>query len=258
MPSDKLTDRAIRSLERGPRPTKTTKVADGKGLCLEVPPVGSLRWRYRFRVNGKEQKLSLGLYPEVSLREAREIRADMAHKRRTGINPAQERAAERAPLKGASPTFQQVAEDWLPLQAWKSVSAEKNRQRLVRYAYPKFGDTPVSEITALMIKDVIAEIGQKTRETARRVLILVRGVMSYALELGLIPSDPTPSRKACIGASKPGEEGHRAAILETAPLQAFWRAPPYWRLHPSRHSGASSKRTRRARKCRGLVFNSSS
>lgn len=88
-----LTDTAIRKAQPGPKPRK---LADAKGLYLEISPAGGKWWRLKYRIAGKEKRISLGTYPETSLRDARE-KADSARELLAGgQDPSDQRKAERA------------------------------------------------------------------------------------------------------------------------------------------------------------------
>jgi hypothetical protein len=105
-----LTDTSIRNSK--PR-AKPFKLADGKGLFLQVTPTGSKRWRIKYRFEGKEKLLSLGIYPETSLAKARE-RCDAARKQLAdGIDPAQHRKATKASkAELVTNSFEVVAREW--------------------------------------------------------------------------------------------------------------------------------------------------
>ena len=107
----KLTVTRIKSelANRGPKPRK---VADGQGLYLEVPPTGHGRWRFKYRIDVKEKRASFGLYPEVSLREAREAHQEMRKQHSNGIDPSLERKAKKARVEADGETFEVVAREW--------------------------------------------------------------------------------------------------------------------------------------------------
>lgn len=109
-----LTDTEARKTPPGERPKK---LFDGAGLYLLVNPNGTRWWRLKFRVAGKEKLLSLGVYPEVSLKAARERRDELRKQLQAGIDPGQQRRAEKHFQATASAnTFEAVANEWLHLQ----------------------------------------------------------------------------------------------------------------------------------------------
>jgi hypothetical protein len=87
-----LTDTTLRSLKPGPKPRK---VSDGKGLYIEVAPTGGKWWRLKYRIGGKEKRLSLGVYPDVSLRDARDRRDDARKLLARRIDPSEQRKADK-------------------------------------------------------------------------------------------------------------------------------------------------------------------
>ena len=106
-----LTDTRIKAVRRSQEIGRHT---DGSGLVLDATSSGALLWRYRYRIGGKENLYAIGAYPEVSLKEARDLR-DAARKLvRQGINPAHHRKAEKLRQTYANAnTFRAVAEEWL-------------------------------------------------------------------------------------------------------------------------------------------------
>ncbi|GFE83377.1 hypothetical protein GCM10011487_53770 [Steroidobacter agaridevorans] len=108
-----LTELEIRSARATEKPIK---LFDGDGLYLFVQPNGGRWWRFKYRFNGKERELSLGVYPEVSLKLARTRREDARRAVAQGIDPSAERKAAK---EARQVTFELVAEEWLALQAKK-------------------------------------------------------------------------------------------------------------------------------------------
>jgi len=105
-----LTDVVLRRLKPGP---KTVRMADEKGLYLEVSPSGGTWWRLKYRFDGKEKRLALGVYPEVSLKEARERRDGARGMLRDGIDPGANRKARKtAEAKAGTDSFEVVAREW--------------------------------------------------------------------------------------------------------------------------------------------------
>src|SRR5260370_16438343 len=106
LPTQMLTNAVI----SGSKPReKPFKLADGGGLYLLVTPAGSRWWRLRFRVRGKEQMLSLGVFPDVSLKEARERRDQARRDLAKGIDPSAKRKTEKL---ASGDTFKAIAREW--------------------------------------------------------------------------------------------------------------------------------------------------
>src|SRR3546814_6658686 len=111
---DKLTATAIRNAKPADKPVR---LFDGRGLYLEVTPTGRRYWRLKYRYAGKEKRLALGVYPEVTLAEARTYRDDARRQLREGRDPSAARRPERREAKlSAAHTHEGLAREWLASQ----------------------------------------------------------------------------------------------------------------------------------------------
>ena len=130
-----LTDKTIKSLVPG---EKKTRHFDAGGLYLEVAPSGGKWWRLKFRYGGKEKRLSLGTYPTVSLREARERRDGAKKMLANGIDPSAARKEEKAEARAASETFEVIAREWHGsfLKGLTERSASEILHRIERDVFP--------------------------------------------------------------------------------------------------------------------------
>ena len=106
-----LNDVAIRAAKPGPKPMK---LSDDRGLFLLVQPSGGKLWRLKYRIAGKEKKLSLGRYPDVALKDARERGAEARKLIAAGIDPSEKKRIDRldATLKAAT-TFKAVTDEYI-------------------------------------------------------------------------------------------------------------------------------------------------
>ncbi|MBT2747530.1 MULTISPECIES: Arm DNA-binding domain-containing protein [unclassified Lysobacter] len=121
----KLTDKALRAIKPQER---IYNIADGDGLSLEVWPNGGRYWRFRYRFAGKAKRLSLGVYPEVSLKEARDSLTVARATLRGGVDPSRDRKeAKQALLTAEDRDFSKVAADWLAYNrpGWASETYRK-------------------------------------------------------------------------------------------------------------------------------------
>jgi integrase len=146
-----LTDSKIKAL----RPKESLyRVADGKGLCLEITPNGSKLWRFRFRLHGKAGMVALGAYPSVSLAEARKKRDEAAELVSNGLNPAHHRKAK------VTNTFRAVAEEYLADQAelWTPRTLKQRRALLETHIFPAIGDRPISDISSADVLRILQDI----------------------------------------------------------------------------------------------------
>ncbi len=207
-----LTELAIRKAKATEKPQK---LFDGGGLYLEVPPTGNKRWRLKYRYQGKEKLLSLGLYPTITLAEAR-VRRDEAKKLlANNIDPSQERkATQAAKFASESGRFEVVAREWFAKfqSQWAESHAKVNMQRLERDVFPWLGDRPIAEITAPEVLETLNRIVDRgSIETAYRVKGLISQVLRYGIATNRVTHDVTAG---LVGALPPSPENHLAAILE--------------------------------------------
>ena len=136
-------------------------------MYLLVQPSGRW-WRFKYRFQGKERELSLGVYPEVSLKLARERREQARRTVAQGIDPSAERKAAK---EARQVTFELIAEEWLALQAKKlaPVTYDKARWMLSTFIYPRLGSRPIAGITAPELLAALRMIEARgTHETAHR------------------------------------------------------------------------------------------
>ena len=179
-----LTDVKIRTAK--PK-QKAYKLFDGDGLYIEVNPSGGKWWRFKYRHNGKEKRLSLGTYPEVPLAGrkdkssgaliagARERREAARHLLAEGIDPSEQRkAAKAANTELAANTFEAVAREWLTKFAprWKPSSVERKLQIFERDVFPWIGSKPIAMLNAPEVLSVLHRIESRgASETAARARI---------------------------------------------------------------------------------------
>jgi len=149
-----LTDTTIRNA----KPTdKPQKLFDGGGLFLFIPPSGAKSWRLKYRFQGREKLLTLGTYPQFSLKEARERSADAKKQLTGGIDPA---AEKKAKAQSVQTSFTAVALEWLENQksVWSEDYANMTLQRLERNIFPFLGNQPINEITPPELLAVLRKI----------------------------------------------------------------------------------------------------
>jgi hypothetical protein len=154
-----FTDTAVKNAKPGP---KITRLVDERGHYLEVSPAGGKWWRPKFRVDGKERRLSLGTYPDVSLKDARQ-RRDQARKQvAAGIDPGEVRKAEKAAKKAGAlnTTFEAVACAWLEKSAdgWDKGTQDKVRASLVNHVFPRIGHMAVKAVRPADVRELVQAI----------------------------------------------------------------------------------------------------
>ncbi len=148
-----------------------TKLSDERGLYLEMPPSGGKWWRFKYRFGGKEKRLSLGVYPDVGLKEARERREDSRKILGNGIDPGEDRkAVKSASVIQAADSFEVITREWIGKNA--NVWAEGHYTRVVslfeRYVFPRIGARPIAEVTAPELLEIIRCI-EKREAVASKV-----------------------------------------------------------------------------------------
>src|SRR5688572_26939252 len=156
--TNKLTDLAIRSFIRKRRDgvAQNAKVSDGGGLYLTLTPAGTPVWRVKYRLGGRERLYAIGIYPAITLDEARAEREKIKAHIRQGHDPVAERRLARTTAAASTDkTFESVAADWLAKQRWSDIHRAKSSRALERDVYPRIGNLPVKRITAAMVAVVI-------------------------------------------------------------------------------------------------------
>lgn len=202
---------------------KPLKLSDEKGLFLEVRPGGGKWWRLRYRHAGREKMLSLGVYPEVSLADARERRDEARRLLASGIDPSAARKAERAAQAGAE-TFEAIAREWFETrrEGWSAGYADKVIRRLELDVFPRIGNEPISAISPPALLAVLRRIEARgVVETAHRALESCSQVFRFAIASGRAQSDPGRDLK---GVLRQPEPVHFPAITRPDRLAELLRA----------------------------------
>ena len=217
-----LTDVVIRSAKPT---TKALKLYDSGGLYLEVSPSGGKWWRLKYRFNGKENRISLGVYPETTLRDARERRDTERKLLAEGMDPSKSRKTEKsAQANRAANSFEQVAREWFAKfsPSWAPAHAARKIRLFERDIFPWIGQQPIAEITAPELLSVLHRIEKRgVSETERRALVSCGQVFRYAVASGRAERDPSGDLR---GALPPVKGEHFAAITEPDSLATILRA----------------------------------
>lgn len=217
-----LTDILIRRA----RPSgKTQRLFDAGGLYLEIAPSGGKWWRLKYRIAGKEKRISLGTFPQVGLKEAREARdrakVDIAAQR----DPSELKQRERHEQQvRTARIFEAVARRWLEHRepAWTKQTLAMIEASLTNHVFPRIGATPIDEVEPRVVRAVVKEIeASGAAETAGRVFQRIRAIYRYAIAHDLTATDPTYSLKPAE-IFKPRQTRHRASLPEAA-MPAFLR-----------------------------------
>ena len=207
-----ITDIAAKSAK--PR-EKSYRIHDERGLYLRIDPNGSKYWIVRYWVDGREHQKSLGPYPVLSLREAREKRDAIHNARARGERPEDRRAV---------PTFEAIMTEWLRVRMKDKSSGymKSVHLRLKKYILPALGNIPIDRITTgdvLRMCRRIENLG--FIETAQRVKVLAGQVLRFGIAEGWIENDPTV---ALSGALQTPPRRNMATVTDADQIAAIYRA----------------------------------
>tara|TARA_B100000315_G_C14514249_1_gene558443 strand:+ start:286 stop:1383 length:1098 start_codon:yes stop_codon:yes gene_type:complete len=186
-----------------------------------IQPTGARWWRFRYRFGGKPKLLSLGVYPAVSLKEARRRRDEARQLVANGVNPVDKRKATHA--DDTADNFETVAREFYEsrLPSWAPRHAAMVLMRLEKYAFPTLG---AQSIAAVRAQDILAALkpiqDQEKYETASRVLMVVRQVCRHAIATGRITGDPSAAVRPAL---TPVTPTHFAAITDPKEIRPFLR-----------------------------------
>ena len=168
---------------------------DGGGLYLELAPNGGKWWRLKFRFTGKEKRLSLGVYPHVALKQARERRDEARKMLANGVDPSEQRKATKsAATERAANSFEAIGREWFASFSpkWVKGHSDKILRRLEHNVYPHIGGRPIAEITSQEMLAVLRKVESRGAiETAHRTKQNCSQVFRYAVATGRADRDPT-------------------------------------------------------------------
>lgn len=217
-----LTDLQIKQLKPGP---KTERYTDGKGLYLEISPSGGKWWRFKYRFGGKEKRISLGVYPEINLKDARIRCEDAKRKLQDGIDPSLERQSQRACRMGAAEhTFEAIAREWFSHRKHEIAENHSGRifSRLERDVFPWIGNFPIDQVTAPAVLALLRRIAARGAvESAHRAKSNISQVMRYAIATGRAERDPCPDLKGALPSPR---VSHFSAIVDPRKVGPFLNA----------------------------------
>jgi integrase len=227
--SDKAIRAAIKAAQSQPRDSKATALQDGGGLSLLVQPeTGAAWWRLRYWISSKENRLSLGTYPTITLAAARQRVAAARKLIADGVDPSDQRKADKERTRaqniareieaaGGPPvgSFEAVAREWLRMKHEPDVSAghaERTRLRLEQMAFPFIGRDPIDKIYAPTLLRMLRKIEARGAiETAHRVKDACGQVFRYGIAAGYCDRNPAADLRDAL---RPVPARHHAAIID--------------------------------------------
>ena len=203
---------------------KAYKLADGAGLYLEVVPSGSRYWRMKYRFNGKERRMAFGVYPAVSLAQARALRDEAKKKLAEGIDPSfakkEEKLVRDVQLNN---TFQAVALEWhgTKVSRWSEGYASDIIEAFNKDIFPYIGQQPVNEIKPLVLLNVLRRMESRgATEKAKKVRQRCSEVFRYAIVTGRAEYNPA----ADLTSAMSGHESKHYPFLTGEELPDFFKA----------------------------------
>jgi integrase len=216
MARDRLSDARVRSAKRAAQPYK---LYDGGGLFLLVHPNGSRYWRFKYRFGDKEKLFAIGVYPDVTLSEARAKALDARRIVSEGADPVIERRRHRAnSAASAVETFQAIAEEWMAsrMGVWSPSYREAVQSALAANLFAQIGQLPIRSISVPVLRDALLLMERRGALVAlRKVRMWASMVFRYAISTGRAENDPAAPLRGTFKAHK---SGHFAALTKPSEL----------------------------------------
>lgn len=213
-----LTDIQVRNAK--PR-EKAYKLGDERGLYLLVHPNGSRYWRQKYRFHGKERTLAHGVYPDVSLKDAREARDDARKLLAKKIDP---QAVKRSEKLAEQHSFEAIAREWFDKfsKNWAPTHSSKIIGRLEKDVFPYVGNLPITKLGAPELLRVLRRVEHRgANDSAHRIRQTAGQVFRYAISTGRAERDPSQDLR---GALAPAKQAHFGTVTEPKAIGALLRA----------------------------------
>jgi integrase len=191
MALDCLKHTEVHNAKPGDKPKKLT---DGGGLYLLVNPNGSKWWRFDYRFDGKRKTLSMGVFPETGLKDAREKRNAARKLLAADSDPGEQRkAAKAAGVERAANSFEVIAREWLAMKQpeWTPKQFDKERDRLENHAFPRIGGLPIADLGVAEIRPLLTHLVKRSHiEQAHRLRHQLSRVFRFAVATERATRDP--------------------------------------------------------------------
>ena len=195
---------------------KPYKIADTDGMYLLVDPQGRKYWRLKYRFGGRERKFAIGVYPEVSLKEARIIRDEARKKLREGVDPSWQKQEQKRQIAfGLASSFELIAREWLENQRakWTPKHLAATETRMERNLFPALGSRPIKEITPAELLAVLKKMESRDAiDLAHRGQQTAGQIFRYAVATGRAERDITVDLR---GALKTRKKVNHAYLTES-------------------------------------------
>ncbi|EDV2872029.1 tyrosine-type recombinase/integrase [Salmonella enterica subsp. diarizonae] len=213
-----------RQVETAKPKDKPYKMADGGGLYLLVKTNGSRYWRLKYRIDGKEKLLALGVYPDVSLADARAKRDEARKGIAGGIDPLEAKKEQKVEREAqVKNTFQEIALEWhnMKVKKWSAGYASDILEAFNKDVFPFIGQRPIADIKPLELLNVLKKMEDRgATEKAKKVRQRCGEVFRYAIVTGRAEYNSAPE----LTSAMQGHESTHYPFLTTEELPAFFKA----------------------------------
>ncbi|ECM2331886.1 tyrosine-type recombinase/integrase [Salmonella enterica] len=212
-----------RQVETAKPKDKPYKLADGGGMYLEVFPNGTKSWRMKYRIAGKEKRVVFGVYPTITLADARSKRDDAKKLLVNGVDPsAFKKESKLAQIEEVKNTFQQIALEWhnMKVKKWSAGYASDILEAFNKDVFPFIGQRPVADIKPLELLNVLKKMEERgATEKAKKVRQRCGEVFRYAIVTGRAEYNPAPD----LTSAMQGHESKHYPFLTIEELPAFFK-----------------------------------
>ncbi|AVQ88133.1 integrase [Plesiomonas shigelloides] len=192
----------IRQIDTTKPKDKAFKLSDGGGLYLLVNPSGSKYWRLKYRFAGKEKLLAIGVYPDISLAQARSRREEAKKLLLEGKDPGQERKLEKLSRQlEVENSFEAIAREWYTrrFDRWSVSYREEMMRTFEKDVFPYIGHRPIKDIKPLELLEVLSKLETRgATEKARKVRQRCGEVWKYAIVTGRAEYNPAPDLASAL------------------------------------------------------------
>lgn len=210
---------------------KPYSLTDGGGLHIEVLPGGSKVWRYKYHLLDKREKVTIGAYPQISIKAARDKHEELRSLVERGESPAKAKQAEAEEKRQAAEratSFQAFAQRWI--DETLHYRSATYRAQIIRwldsYVYPAIGKVELGEVTPAQILAIIEKL-LDTPTTADRVRVIIQQIYNFAIRKLLVSTNPAAPLRGAVAVPPKQNARH----LNTRELGAFWRAIDHQGAH---------------------------
>ena len=222
MISSPLTDAAVKKAKPGEKPVR---IFDGRGLYVEIAPSGGKWWRWKYRFAGKERLLSMGTYPDVTLKAARDRRDEARALLQTGVDPGAARKAAKASTSASGVnSFETTAREFheIKREEWSTAHSKRWLERLEKDVFPWIGSLEVPHVTAPVLLATLRRVEARgVRETVHSIQQACGQVFRHGIVTGRCDRNPAADLR---GALKPVLVKNMAAVTEPAAVGDLMRA----------------------------------